>query len=332
MFVLPYSVKLYEQTGCSLLVTHFRIGDYVVEKVNPGFLSDGGGFGESYEHIYKNRRAERMLNSAGTEMVGYEVDSGAGMHNVLSAAFARMFLAPGELLNSFWSNIKLLVDVVGWPLFMLFFVSFLSSFFVRVNEKVDRLRSFSVIFLLVYMLSVTFLAGGLVGRYIEVVFPFVVIFVVVEFYVFLHYLKKDSSFNIYFIFFSFLLLLSIPKYSFFVTYDQKNTEKGMPHRFCSPLVTYNSPVFTVSSFDSYFLGAWYRALPNDSLGRVAQYADRTGVDWLLLISDSPQYNYQYSLYTNSPWLRNIKNLQDYYPDIVRLRCSVNDQLWLYEFL
>ena len=96
-----------------------------------------------------------------------------------------------------------------------------------------------------------------------------------------------------------------------------------------------APVFGVQGLDALMLGGQWCALPNDTLARVAAYAPRTGVRWVVVRADRNALM-EISLYSAEGASR-YKRLAQYGPrpaesGLVRLSATTPEgETRLYEF-
>ncbi len=190
-------------------------------------------------------------------------------------------------------------------------------------------------FILLYGISVTLLSGS-VGRYLHVLFPFVYLSVLMEAYFTFSFLAdkgiKYIRPEIMTILLSVLIFLSTPKYFTSLTFGDLPNEDALPLKKCGKFIDNNDSVFALHQYYAYLLGGNYRVLPNDSLERIAMYAEKTGVEWLFLM-DYPLDRYELEHYFLSNWRNQPFSLHKTHPEYLSLQCADSEKnAFLYKFI
>ncbi len=330
--ITPYSILLYNQTGKSFLTNQYRLGKYSVTAPNEILSQIETIDLKDYNKRYKQRRELRKLTPDSSEMLGHATNFTKKDSHSIKIATNKFLSSPSSLLYNLFRNINHIKITVGLVLTILFVIS-LFTFFIRMLKSTDNLhQAFVPLFLLTYILLISFISGSSIVRYINVIYPFVTITILIEINHLLRYRIFKLGPKAHFCFISFLALIflfSTPRLSVGVKTKPKVLEHETPYYFCSQLIKQNSPIFTIHPFDSYVLGGWFRVLPNDSLEKISNYASKTGVKWLFIDSNGDKLDKKH--YNHADWLKNSTLLSELYPDLVQLRCRVSNQLWLYEF-
>ncbi len=330
--IIPYSIVLYSQTGKSFLTKQYRLGNYsvtapddILSKIETIDLND-------YKNKYKQRRELRKLTPDSSEMLGYVTNFTKNDSHSIKGAIYRFLSSPSSLPKNFFRNIDNIRITEGLVLTILFVTS-LFTFFARLLKSTDNIhQSFLPLFVLTYIVLISFISGSSIERYINVIYPFITITVLIEINYILRYLLISQSASIHFFlisFLAFILLFSTPRLSVGVKTEPKIREYESPLIICSQLIKQNSPIFTMHPIYSSSLGGWYRVLPNDSLPKIAAYAEKTGVKWMILntLGDRTEIDF----YTNASWLDEPEKLTRRFPNTIQLRCRISNNIWLYQF-
>ena len=330
----PYGMALYYQSGQSLLTQHFRLGEYVVTV--PGATGEGriarevGSESGSYKALIERRRAARELLPDASEMYGNLVgasETGRAMRMVQSVREPRL------LLDRLTTNFRHLEEPLGpvLPYAVLFTV--VTSLLVRLGAPFSLARTLMPAFLIVYFVMLSALTAA-VGRYVHVLFGFVILTMFLEAHRLLAAVKlgehaKNARRFALLCLVGATLGLTPRLFSAAITIPKVNESSALSH--CDGIVSERAPVFALHPLYAYLLGGTPRSLPNDSLAKVAHYAQRTGVHWMILV-DRAVDAAERKMYTNSPWLF-MPDLASNYPEFIRLRChAAGGRVALFEFV
>jgi hypothetical protein len=288
---IAYSLTLYIQTGKTPLTQTYRLNKYVVTTdITPQAPSI-----EDYIAIYKKRRDDRRLNEDASEMYAslrYDQNliasnTGAPMKNYA---------------NNILSNLKLAASTLGFGIFFLFLVGSaysIGNFFSR-RENIGQLIIPLAITVYIGILS---LVSNKIDRYLEILYPLILGQIIITIYVITENLPKTKTRE--FIIWSATLALLIaitPNLAFSQKLTRSTGEQDNPLAHCRNYITPNEPIFSLSTLEPYLLGGYYRALPNDSLERIAIYAGHTAVRWMIIRKAGAGLT-ELGLYNNSDWLR-----------------------------
>lgn len=343
--IVPYGIVLYEQTGQSIFTQHFRLGKYVVTQSqanqvilqqisggDPNFFNKLGidpttitGFSKpTFEDTYAQRRRMRELLPDSSEMHGKIFED--KYENPLAEKIWEKIKQPNIVINNFINNFRHLEEPLGLVLPYIFLLTVISAFFIKVKTINVYTRILLPVFIITYWLVVSVFTG-IIERYMHVIFILILVHILIEVsLIFKRFFpdatKKISVLGILLLFSS--TLVATPR--LFISADAKPKvgESANLLGDCSRLVD-SEPVFSLHPLEAYLFGGRFRELPNDSLDKVAQYANNTKVKWLIIVDNSDQQIY----YSKAGWLDN-KNLENQYSEQIKLRCR-DRGVSLYEF-
>lgn len=332
LLYLPYSVALYGQTGKTFLTQQFRFGKYVIV-ASPSDMPAGLDMDNAdYREIFEYRRdVQRVLLPDSSEMFGFVVKEQSNRLEDCFLPLLQHLTKTGIFLNNLVENIHLIDKGMGRPLKYAFFLSLLSFSFFYVRGKITDGKEILPIFFVSYLFVVSIFTGA-IERYVQVLFFFIIAQVMVESWRILRLLFKNNTrirTLVILVIFTGAYFFT-PAYSIQARIQPKFREPAPLFSKCSEYVMENDPVFAFHPLPAYLLGGSYRILPNDSLDKIACYAQKTGVNWLVL-TNSPGLKLERSSYSKSAWLKNQDSLADLFPQQVALRCQEKNGLFLYEF-
>ena len=334
-FFLPYTIMVHHQTGQIAYKQSFRMGRYIVKAedfqhlpavTEPRLLAT-----RTYEEIYMKRRLMRELLPDSSEMFCSLCWNSE--KNSPARQFFSIFRNPKRFLARFAKNILFLREPLGTPIFYLFLIFCISPFVVKSKRIHLSHRLVVPVFVAFYLVILSCFTGS-VGRYVYVLFPLVIIFIVVELYVLLidvPYVKKRNICVACFALFFLFALYSTPRYFYELKIHPKFLEDRNQYSICKGYIENHDPAFGLSPISTYLVGATFRTLPNDCLEKVVIYARRTGVKWLL-VDRTATTRVDRKLYNNAQWYWSSP-IEDEYYDLVRCHCEGEDgKIALYEIL
>ena len=334
----PWAIGLFSQTGQHPLQSTFRMGIYSVSSDDPEVLEDIRRIQESsqkdYRSLYRSRRMMRKLIPDATEM--YEnlaatssrpdVDR-SGLDKILN----EIAMQPFGVFENILGNIRSLSKQSGTWFFGLFIITSLTPFAVRRTSVPWQRRLMLGGWVWFYVLAVS-LITDLVPRYIVVVLPFLVLHIAVEL------CALASTIAILRAPWRRTVLCAVPLMlpasgfsAATVSAKFKKTYTVDPALY-APLrefVQKGDAVFTPAPLDAYLLGAGFRILPDDSLDKVATYAERTGVKWLI-VARKRHNGQQIELYEHQ-WYAKLASPSPDRPQLVKRSEANGGRIFLYEF-
>jgi hypothetical protein len=287
---IVYSLALYTQTGKTPLTQTYRLDKYVVmTDIAPHDSST-----EDYIAIYKKRRDDRRLNEDATEIYA-------------SLRYDQNLIAPKtgapivNYANNILSNLKLAASTLGFGIFFLFLISSAYSIVSFIAGRGGIGQAIVPLATTVYI-GILSLVSNKIDRYLEVLHPLIICHIIITIYTITKILSKTKTreFIIWAAIFVFLLTLT-PNLIFSHKFTRSVGEQDNPLAGCRKHITPDEPIFSLSTLEPYLLGGYYRALPNDSLERIAIYAGHTGVRWMIIRKGGAGLT-ELSLYNNSEWL------------------------------
>ena len=215
---------------------------------------------------------------------------------------------------------------------ILFIISYVLLFVVKGGEKSLK-RYILPSFILLYLIVISWFTSN-IARYTYILFPFSIMFISVEVFIFSRRLKEilkkeQAGFLFLAVIFS-LILISTPRYFTELSLNKKITGLGKEYSQFENIVK-GEPVFTMFAFESYLIGSPYRFLPNDSIEKVAAYGKKTGVRWILIFHSRSSAN-DLKFYTNLDWYTD-RQLENNHSGVVKLRHFTEDgSMALFEIL
>lgn len=325
---LPYELALFAQTGHHPFKQHFRQGEYLVsatpeDRTELARLQGDGAGGRDYGTVYAGRRAKRKLNASATEMLGYLAIEPASGPGLLGRVQRR--LSPRVLATRLIANLNHLRGYLGLGLFALYCLAMLLPIFGRalLGNSVHRIY-------LVWLWNLTYLVGlssmtGLIDRYLIGLLPFAIALIGIVSYAVVTRSRDVESVTTRRApgaIVALALAVSIaltPAFWPSIDRSPKLDVPGIPLDDLRALVHKGEPLFSITPFEAFLVGAKWRTLPNDSLQRISTYGGHTGVHWLLVTRQSSTTG-EAALYAQAPWYLDPK--LESRPDLpVQLRAS-----------
>jgi len=326
---VPYYAIRGIQTGADPLTRSFRLGYYTVVASDPAIRERAGsmkrGPGATYADIYSQRRSELELLPDGSEMLRFVFFAEGGHKrqdiygNIISA-----IASPGKYVKQVSGKVQLLGRNAGFGILLLFIITAATSFLLPLKGFPRRLRIIIPLHVILYILLLALFASQ-ITRYLAVIVPLVLIHICLE----LHLLLRSCRWpapsgdrvpaGIVLVLFPLIVLAGSP-----ALFHAKQIYPRDPLRV-ERLEELRgkiggAPVFAQFPVFAHAAGGSFRQLPNDGLDKIARYAEKTGVRWLLVV-DIPEERAVMKFWTNAyEWLI-LKDLQSRYPDVVEYCCG-----------
>ena len=329
----PYYITKAIQTGADPLARNFRLNNYVVEIENKKIINKITGAKElstdNYLEIYKKRREQISLLPDSSEMLGYAIyKSNANDNHFITRKIKTTFIYPEKYINKFVENVSILKANTGNFIFVLFICLCVTSLLYSTRVRSRSIRVIIPLFIFLYLLLLSVFTSY-ISRYIAVIVPIVLIHICTELYVISYSIcsinkniNKNNITLILAIFLPVIILAGSPRLFYEKHVFPRNTDLENKLRKIGEIVN-GEPVFTTFPVLAYSVNGNFRQLPNDKLEKVAQYANKTGVQWLLLVNNS-QVQEITKYWTKAYQWITIEKLDNYYPDTVTYCCGVND--------
>ena len=334
ILVVPYTFTLFHQTGQIFDKQSFRLGRYVVASEDVPRSAELEKLREleasTYRQLYLKRRLARKLLPDSSEMHGH-LYSEKDLSHFLKRIFSNV-LHPKEYLSNFLKNITFLKEPLGTIILCLFLAFCITPLLVKSKKVTVSKRLFLPGFIVFYLVLLSCISEGTVGRYVYILFPLVLTHMSVEVFILLDdlsYVRKKIVFMASFALFFVLVFTLTPRTFRGLRVYSKISEEGNPYRVCKKCLNEGEAVFTLLPISAYLAGASFRVLPNDSLEKVARYGKRTRVKWLL-VDRTGVTAVERAPYTNAQWYWKASLERDY-TQVVRFRCGTKDRnIALYE--
>lgn len=312
--VLPYSFLLYQQTGHSLLTQSYRQGLYHIETRDPVVIENLQNSKEladgDYQTLYAERRKMMSLTSDSSEMLLYVTEeklvvtpSSSGVMHDFSNIFQLLKNGLANVGSNLANNMAYLYLALGGMLTALALLSFVTLF--QRNPEVGFLRRLFLPGLFITYMFFASLFGSAISRYAVVIFPIVLIHIAAEGYLLLkrplsHRIPKTWVQGVVVGASCFLLVL------YFLYPPLSSNSLRFPYsgklsmgEVNLPYISKSTPIFGVEGFGALRVGGLHRTLPNDTLEKIAQYAQKTGVEFLIINTDTRSG----AFYDKTEWFR-----------------------------
>lgn len=304
LIMIPYLYVTWSESGELPTKQHFRQNAYIITSQDSALYDEkralrSRGHNGDFDRLLKNRREMRQLSPDSREMLGFikfEKVEDVVAKNVHSTSFIS---SANKVFRNLKRNGLHLYRTFGEINFFLFIFSCFTPFLVRSSTIVRSVRLIIPILCLTYLLTQSYF-GGLIERYVIVLFPLMIIQSASEIYVFWDRIQYSFGRYVKTILASFILVLfgTNHVYSQPVHFTQIKIEpKIIPLHRLFPEIRKNvdgDPIFATVPHFSWLAGGKHRLLPNDSLEKVKKYAEYTGVRWLLI--DQRKNSAQKNLY------------------------------------
>ena len=338
VLVLPYYTVRFIQTGQEPLSTSYRAGDYSVHVDDQSVLDYIDSIrqvkSEEYHDAYRKRRALMQLLPDSSEMLGSiiverknsGVQEDAGLPDSLKVF--GLLANPVGYVKNFGDKSGLLAATLGTVLFVLFIV-LLIVLVINGQESSKGIRFIIPGFIFVYLLVVSMFDTE-ISRYIEILCPLVLLFIATELYLqcnsairFIPDCKPVYISVVLSVFLPAAVIAGTPQ--LFLEKKIYRTNPGLEEKLEEMGQVINGePVFTLFPSYAHSVNGDFRTLPNDTLDKISIYADRTGVNWLL-VAKVPSEEEVVKLWNLAwPWLTS-GNLTGQYGNLVEYHSGFYDE-------
>jgi 4-amino-4-deoxy-L-arabinose transferase-like glycosyltransferase len=343
LFLVPYMLILHSQgnrigADLSAFEQHWSTGKGIsVDSVDKSTLEYVRSIRNTpvnnYEDAYVKRRLLRQLLPDSTAMLSQinfapQNDVQTGINKWLTFVWnSRNGMGERLLFNA-----KILYETMGNIVFVAFFITLLTP--LLIGRKREALLSRYLIggFVLYYLIALSVLTG-LIDRYVTILAPFVLLHIFREVASLLSNktlsIRGWSVAPLFFLAAISMCVLTLPKNYSDVQSRPKGTLEQMGESNFRQFIGQGEPVFSIGPYHAYVAGGTWRALPNDSLEKIAKYAAHTGVRWMIVVHKPQPEVSAYKLAKN--WYLD-KSLLREYRHLVNLRAVSRDsQSFLFEF-
>jgi hypothetical protein len=287
----PWAIGLFSQTGQHPLQRTFRMGIYSVSSDDPEVLEEIQGIQESaredYKSLYRSRRAMRKLIPDATEMYEHLAVSSSNPdadRSGLEGILHKIATQPFGVFERLLGNTRSLQEISGSWLFTLFIITSLTPLLIRRRGAPWQRRLMLSAWVWFYILAVS-LITDLVSRYIMVTLPFLLLQIAMEVCALASMVAILRSPWCRIVLCAALMMPPPSALSFRTAWNKFDRAYSADRAAYVPLrefIREGDTVFSPTPLDAHLLGAGYRILPDDSIDRVATYAEHTGVKWLIV--------------------------------------------------
>lgn len=287
---VPHGAIVLAQTGVTPFEQRFRMGTYRVEATDPSVQRElaqmRGTAVDDYEDVLRRRRALRRLVPDGREMYQFLVEPDEA--STRGAAADDWLRGPGTLTTRLRDNVLHLSAALGWPLLLAILASFATPFAWPSAAHGRATRLVLPALSLAYLVVLSGF-GALVVRYVEVLIPLLAIQVAGELGVLWQragagragWLARAAVMALVG-----AILVGIPHRFDALALHPARGEADLRLAELYGRTSRAEPAFCLVPLDCHRIGSRFRILPNDGLEQVARYARATGVEWLLVSSES----------------------------------------------
>lgn len=334
VLIVPYLLVVRAQTGHWPTEQRFRMGAYSVTAPNRTVASEVEQLrsweAPDHDALYNRRRAWMRLTPDGSEMLAYVLLEGDAADSKAAIPELRLPKQTGTRLTA---NIGFLSGIVGIFVVGLFLVTAVLALLGRNRPRPFFARSAMPLLVLFYILALSLVTGP-AERCLLVVFPLVILQIFSELYAFIGMLgEKPGIKGLREGILAVILaggLVATPALYNDVELRPWLSESNAPLSEFRQYTSHGDPVMSIVPQLAYYVGGTFRYLPNDSLEKVADYARKTEVRWLLVSRDLDSLT-EAELYTSAGWFRQGRPDQAR-PDLLRFVArSADGGGYLFEF-
>jgi len=308
LLLLPYGLTLYEQTGLSVFDQKWSEKESIAIEHLPietqSFIrSVNASSAEDYQDLIVNRRALRVLLADSSAMLeDVSLESTNKESKGLRPTFSLIWMERGQYFVRLGQNISFLVQSLGLIISVVFCFSLVSPLIIKTPNKNILNRYIVSGFVLNYLFALS-LIDGLIDRYALILLPFILFNIALETYNFL-YSFKDRIGNPHALKGMFAAVLAAfvllqPSSVLDIQLQEKSSETAGPFAPFRPYVTRGEPVMALSPLYSHLVNGSWRIMPNDSIEKIALYAEQEGIPWLLIVRGMSDADVEISYYQNA---------------------------------
>jgi hypothetical protein len=229
----------------------------------------------------------RKLLPDATEMYSYLAESSSSPNadrSGLEKILHKIATQPFGVFERLLGNTRSLQKESGSWLFTLFIITSLTSLLVRRRGAPWQRRLMLSAWVWFYILAVSSITD-LVSRYIVVALPFMLLHIAMEICALASMVAILRAPWRRIVLCAALMMPPPSALSFRTAWSKFDRAYSADPAAYVPLrefIREGDMVFSPTPLDAHLLGAGYRTLPDDSLDRVATYAEHTGVKWLIV--------------------------------------------------
>jgi hypothetical protein len=239
---------------------------------------------------------------------------------------------PFGLIERFLGNIRSLQKISGPWYVVLFIITSLTPLLVRRRGAPWQRRLMLSAWVWFYILAVSSITD-LIPRYIVVILPFLVLHIAMEICALASMLSIIRVPGCRIVLCAALMMPPASALAVTTAFDRFEVAySAADPALYAPLrefIQEGDVVFSPAPLDAYLLGAGFRVLPDDSLDRVATYAERTGVKWLVVARK--WHNRRQLEFYNHQWYIELAFPTPDGPRLVKCCEADGGRIILYEF-
>jgi hypothetical protein len=244
---------------------------------------------DEYGDVYVKRRLLRQLLPDSSAMLSEVKITPDGQNKyAISEGLNRIWSSRNQISGNFVKNIQHVITSLGPFVCSIFLVALMTPLWVGGNKKLLLARYLVGGFVLYYLIVLS-LFTGLVERYAQILAPFILLHIIIEVANALRMVQRKIrgvpiAPLLFFISLVGCAYSQPSNYSDVESYSQKEFlefSRSNLRQFVTP----GDPVLSTIPFHAYSVGGAWRILPNDSLEKIAIYAARENIPWLLVVHD-----------------------------------------------
>jgi hypothetical protein len=216
------------------------------------------------------------------------MDSTREVNGGAVARLVRIWPSLDQFSGRLVTNIQSLIDSLGLVVCIAFLISMITPLWIKDTQKPLLTRYLVGGFVLYYLLAMSLLTG-LVPRYVLVLMPFILLHISIETYRLMHSVRHKVggvhvTLGIYAIAMAGIVFSQPLNFSDLKLYPKTplaHVEESKFRQFVKP----GDAIISLVPIHAFVAGGSWRIMPNDSLEKIAVFASRQNVRWLLVAQE-----------------------------------------------
>lgn len=288
---------------------------------------------ENYTSLWEKRRLLRQLLPDSSAMLeDVDMHPAQDASDGISPLLVKIWTSLDQFDDRLLSNAGYVNKSIGWFVSIAFLVTLVTPILIGANRGTLLSRYLVGGFVLYYLVVISLLTG-LIYRYVLILAPFVLLHIFMEVAFLLRTrrikIKGVPVTNIIFAAILAICVLLQPTNFSDVSMRAKGSFEQYAESNFRKFVEPREPILSMAPYEAYVAGGTWRVLPDDSLEKIATYAEREDIRWLLVVhrkqKDVVAYRQARSWYLD-------KNLMRQYRHLIEMRAMARDgRSFLFEF-
>jgi 4-amino-4-deoxy-L-arabinose transferase-like glycosyltransferase len=288
---------------------------------------------ENYGSVWVKRRFLRQLLPDSSAMLeNVDMVPAEDARDGVSGRLVNIWASLDQFDDRLLSNASHINKSIGWLVSAAFLVTLVTPALIGASRGTSLSRYLVGGFVVCYLVGIS-LMTGLINRYVLILAPFVLLHIFLE-VVFLLRSRQitvrgiPAMHIIFAVTVAVCVLLQPTNYSD-VSMNAKRSFEQIGGSNFRKFVGRGEPVLSMTPFEAYVAGGTWRILPNDSLEKIAKYAAREDIRWLVVAhrkqKDIDAYRQAKTWYLDNSLLRQYRHL-------LEMRAMASDgRSFLFEF-